>query len=78
MPRGYKTFFMLNSAEHECSAKFSKEEFTIFSYLRFISRKNFMLGWLKHEKRFITSGQGTATKQNTSFQGTGIQMEHKI
>ena len=35
-PRGYKTFFMLNSAEHEiaekfsCSATCSKTEFAIF------------------------------------------------
>ena len=57
-PRGYKTFFMLNSAEHEifsankyenlaekfsCSAMFSKKKFAIVSNLRFISRKNFML-----------------------------------
>ena len=55
-PRGYKTFFVLNSAEHEklafsyflaeifsCSAMFSKKEIAIFSNLIFISRTNFMI-----------------------------------
>ena len=28
----------------------------IISNLRIISRKNFMLSWAEHEKRFITSG----------------------
>ena len=68
-PRGYKTVFMLNSAEHEifsatkyenankfsCSAMFSKKEFAIVSNLRFVSRKNFMLSRVEHEKSFITS-----------------------
>ena len=35
---------------------FSKKEFAIISNLRFISRENFMLSWVEHEKRFITSG----------------------
>ena len=76
-PRGYKTFFVLNSVEHEsfsankklllafsyllavkisCSAIFSKKEFAIVNNLRFISRTNFMLRWVEHEKSFITSG----------------------
>ena len=81
-PWGYKTFFMLNSAEHEifsankyenannsafsyllaeessCLAMFSKTEFKIVSNLRFISRTNFMLSWVEHEKSFITSRPG--------------------
>ena len=46
-PQGYRTFFMLNSAEHEifsankyenaCSALFSNKEFAIVSYLRAIT-----------------------------------------
>ena len=60
-PRCYKTFFMLNSAEHEIfSAMFSKKEFAIVSYLRFISMKNSMLSWGEHEKSFITSGPDCA------------------
>ena len=79
-PRGYKIFFMLNSAEHEIfsankyenanklafsyllaekitrSAMLSKKEFAIISNLRFISRTNFMLSWVEHEKSFITLG----------------------
>ena len=56
-PRGYKPFFMLNSAEHEkfsankyeswhfyqSSAIFSKKEFRTVSNLRFIQRANLML-----------------------------------
>ena len=34
---------------------FSKKEFAVVSDLGFISRTNFMLGWVKHEKSFITS-----------------------
>ena len=85
-PRGYKTFFILNSAEHEfsystqLSMKFSlqinkkmptiigvfifasRENFHaqlclarknlqwLVSNLRFISRTNFMLRWIEHEK----------------------------
>ena len=64
--QGYKTFFMLNSTEHElfsayllaekfsCSAMFSKKEFAVISNLRFISRTKFMLNWVEHEKSFIT------------------------
>ena len=29
---------------------------TIVGILTFMSRKNFMLSWIKHEKGFITSG----------------------
>ena len=35
---------------------FSKKEFAIVSNFRFISRKNFMLSGVEHEKFFITSG----------------------
>ena len=48
MPRGYKTFFMLNSTEHEnfSANKYenaNKKVFGIGSNLRFISKTNFML-----------------------------------
>ena len=36
----------------------SKRYFAIVSNLRFISRRNFMLSWVKHEKSFITSVPG--------------------
>ena len=79
-PRGYKTFFTLNSAEDEifsvnkyenannswyfyiyyqiyllsenfpCSAMYSKKEFAIVSNVKFISRTNFMLSRVEHEK----------------------------
>ena len=35
---------------------FNKEEFAIDSNLWFISRTNFMLSWVEHEKSLITSG----------------------
>ena len=35
---------------------FSMKEFAIVSNLRFISRKNFMLSWVEHEKSLLTSG----------------------
>ena len=54
-PWGYKTFFMLNSAEHEI---FSAKSFLCIFI--FISRENFMLSWVEHEKSFITSGPGSA------------------
>ena len=40
--RVYKTFL--------CSAIFSKKEFAVVSNLRFISRTNFMLSRVEHEK----------------------------
>ena len=37
---------------------FCSKEFKIVSNLRFISKTNFMLGSVEHEKSFITSGYG--------------------
>ena len=37
---------------------FSKKQFASVSNLRFISRTNFMLSCVEHEKGFITSGSG--------------------
>ena len=89
-PQGYKTFFMLNSAEHEmcpanksqitnkcvffvakhsyklfscstnvsmkCSLLINMKMLTILSIIIFISRENFMLTLVEHEKKFITRG----------------------
>ena len=49
--------FIFISREISCSTIFSKKEFAIVSNLRFISRTNFMLSGVEHEKSFITSGQ---------------------
>ena len=38
-----------------CSAMFSKKK---NCSLRYISRTNFMLSWVEHEKSFITRGWG--------------------
>ena len=39
-----------------CSAMFSKKEFAVVSNLRFISKTNFMLSWVEHEKKFYNLG----------------------
>ena len=76
--RGYKTFFMLNTAKHEIlnahkykniEKHFSgsdKPKMLFFLLIKaemptngistFMSRKNFMLSWVEHEKSFITTG----------------------
>ena len=58
--------FLLNIAEHE---NFSTNKYdinmempTIVGSFRFISRQNFMLSWVEHEKCFITFGPGDATE----------------
>ena len=51
-----KTFFMLNSAEHAQLSWAWKKFQNFISILRFISKTNFMLSWVEHEKSFITSG----------------------
>ena len=59
--RGYKTFFMLNSTEHKILIAHKYENIknsTIVGILTFMSRKNFMLNSVEHEKSFITSGPG--------------------
>ena len=48
--------------KNSCSAIFSKNEFAFVSNLRFISRTNFMLIWVEHEKRIITSGPGVQSR----------------
>ena len=48
----FENSFLLNIGEHE---NFPANEYEIFI---FISRENFMLSWVEHEKSFITSGPG--------------------
>ena len=70
-PRGFKTFFMLNSAEHEiyfaykpysCSTQlsmlswFEHEKSFNSWYFYFMTKWNFILSWVKHKNSFITSG----------------------
>ena len=55
---GIFIFSYLLAEKFSCSAMFSKKEFAIVNNLRFISRTNFMLSWVEHEKRYITSGPG--------------------
>ena len=63
---------MLNSAEHEIFSAIKYEnanyaqlclagknlQLLVISNLRIISRTNFMLSWVEHEKSFITLGPG--------------------
>ena len=86
-PRGYKTFFMLNSIEREIlnvhTVKYTYRLFlgsdkprllffslinvkmpTIVGILTFMSKKNFMLIWVEHEKSLITSGPVWLSKTN--------------
>ena len=48
--------FILLAEKISCSVIFSKEEFASVSNLRFISRTNFMLSLVEHEKSFIIFG----------------------
>ena len=47
--------FLLNITEHE---NFSANKYENVGIFIFISRENFMLSWVEHEKSFITSGPG--------------------
>ena len=48
--RGYKTFFMLNSAEHENFSVINMKMPTIVGIFIFISREIFMLSYVKQER----------------------------
>ena len=49
--------FIFITEKFSCSAMLSKKEFAIVSNLRFyISRTNFMLSWVEHEKKFYNLG----------------------
>ena len=49
----FATSFLLNIAEHEISLLINIKMLTIVGIFIFISRENFMLGWVEHEKSFI-------------------------
>ena len=49
-------FSYLLAEKFSCSAVFSQKEFAIVSNLRFISKTNFMLSSVEHEKSFIILG----------------------
>ena len=51
--------FIFISREISYSAMFSKKEFAIISNLRFISRTNFLLSLVEHEKKFYSLGAGS-------------------
>ena len=51
-------FSYLLAEKFSCSALLKGKEFGIVSNLRFISRTNFVLSCVEHEKSFITSGPG--------------------
>ena len=48
-------FSYLLAEKFSCSAMFSKK-FAVVSNLKFVSRTNFMLSRVSHEKSFVTSG----------------------
>ena len=48
--------FLLNIAEHENFSANKYEKANTVGIFKFISRENFMLTWVEHEKRFITLG----------------------
>ena len=47
-------FYIYSQRNVPCSAMPSKKELVIISNLRIISRTNFMLSWVEHEKNFVT------------------------
>ena len=52
-PRGYKTFFMLNSAEHEIFLLINVKMPTTVGILTFMSKKNSILGLFEPEKKLL-------------------------
>ena len=51
-------FPYLLAKKFSCTVMFGNNEFAIASNLRFISRKNFMLSLVEHEKSFIVLRPG--------------------
>ena len=49
--------FLLNIAEHETFFAYKYENTNFVGIFIFISRENFILSWVEHEKSFITSWQ---------------------
>ena len=52
-PRGYQTFFMLNSTEHEFFLLINVKMPTVVGILTFISRKNGTFPFLKPQPRLF-------------------------
>ena len=50
---------LLHIAEHENFSANEYEKANYFGIFIFISRENFMLSWVEHEKSFLTTGSGT-------------------
>ena len=59
-------FSYLSAEKLSCAATFSKKEFAIVSNWRLISRTNVVLGWVEHEKGFITLEPGMAKLAHSS------------
>ena len=53
-------FHILLAEKCYCSAVFNKKKYAIDSNLGFISKITFMISRVEREKRFITSGPGSA------------------
>ena len=67
-PRGYKHYFMPNSAEHEICHE-NKSQIT--NNCKFFLAKHFMLSWVEYEKSSITSGPAwTSAQSDRSLRGT--------
>ena len=47
-----------NKKKKKKTKKKKKKKTTIVGIFIFISRENFMLSWVEHEKRFMSSGPG--------------------
>ena len=61
-----------------CISANKYENATIAGIFIFISRENFMLSWVEHEKSFINSGPGFAlfaTQPQSSAKPSGDQMD---
>ena len=49
---------------------------TIVGILKFVSRINFVLSWVEHEKSFITSGPGVRQKYFRNFYSKNLILSH--
>ena len=58
---------MLNIAEYENFFANKYENANFVGIFIFISRENFMLSWVEHEKIFITSGPASGAAQSGNY-----------
>ena len=63
-PRGYKTFFMLNSAEHEIVYAKNMKMPTIVGIFIFISRENSMLSYILQEQIVVVNNLRFISRPN--------------